>query len=196
VIPLRPVNSAEDALERAREVMRRRRAAYQAIKPELALVKPPRRSATIYTSPIGPDLPKTGPRDFIWVTKSKPARQIVREICEMHDVTLLDLSSSRRAPAIIEAKNHLYFRLRRETDMSFPQIGLAVKKDHTSVMHGYYSYLHSHPEEMRGSDRQTYRNWSERLDTNRERNNRRWKELQASNKAKRQAFRQRQGGQS
>ena len=62
---------------------------------------------------------------------------IVREVCEKHGVSWLDITSDRRSAPIVRARNEAFYRLRYETPMSFPEIGrLMGGKDHSTVIHG------------------------------------------------------------
>lgn len=64
-------------------------------------------------------------------------RQIVREVCEKHGVSLTEIVGNRRAKDIVAARHEAFWRLSRETLMSLPRIGYRMGgKHHTTVLHG------------------------------------------------------------
>lgn len=64
-------------------------------------------------------------------------RVIVREVCEKHDVLLVDLMSIRRPVKVVRARHEAMYRMRHETNLTLPQIGQRLGgRDHTTVLHG------------------------------------------------------------
>lgn len=63
-------------------------------------------------------------------------REIQREVCAKHGITLHDLLSDRRQKHIVIARLEGYWRAYRETPRSLPTIGRAFRRHHTSVLSG------------------------------------------------------------
>lgn len=92
-----------------------------------------------------------------WVTKPEPVafdwtkvwpyrdlqpvrlnwKQIAKEVCAQHRVSLQNVLSPRRDAPVCAARHEIFWRLKKETALSLPEIGrLMGKKDHTTVLHG------------------------------------------------------------
>ena len=68
--------------------------------------------------------------------------EIVRQVCEKHRVSPLEIKSRYRDPRIVKARHEAFYRLRTETTMSFPQIGTKMGGfDHSTAISGYKSHL-------------------------------------------------------
>lgn len=68
-------------------------------------------------------------------------RDIVRQVCEKHGVSTMDIRSRHREQKLVAARHEAFYRLRMETSMSYHQIGLRMGGfDHTSVYHGYMKH--------------------------------------------------------
>lgn len=114
-------------------------------------IEPPREEGpqgrSIYAWPIGPRTQ----RDVLYVAspvegKVTLAHQIIREVCAKHGVTKSEMMSMRRRQALVLAKREVCFRLKRETQMSFPHIGFMLGgKDHTTILYNFYKYLEENP---------------------------------------------------
>ena len=65
-----------------------------------------------------------------------PGRTIVREVAQKHGLSPLDLSGPRRLAPVVVARQEAMWRMRRETRLSFPQIGRIVGRDHSTVIYG------------------------------------------------------------
>lgn len=63
-------------------------------------------------------------------------RLIMQCCAEAFDVSLRELRSLRRRDAIVQARQAVYLLARELTDQSFPQIGRALGRDHSSIIHG------------------------------------------------------------
>jgi len=64
-------------------------------------------------------------------------KKIARVVASKHGLTFEDLMSRRRDRKSVAARFEAYYRIRNETTMSLPQIGMRFGgKDHTTVMHG------------------------------------------------------------
>ena len=64
-------------------------------------------------------------------------KQIVHEVAQKHGMSVVELISRRRNNKIILARHEVFYRLRQETRMSFPDIARRMGGwGHTTVMHG------------------------------------------------------------
>jgi hypothetical protein len=64
-------------------------------------------------------------------------KRIVREVSKKHGVAIVDILSTRRSQPFVNARYEAMYRMRHETNMSFPQIGRRLGgRDHTTVLHG------------------------------------------------------------
>lgn len=77
------------------------------------------------------------PLDITAKTFNLRWKTIVREVCEKHGVTLMEIRSHRRARKITTARQEAYYLINQSTLLSLPKIGrLMGGFDHTSVLHG------------------------------------------------------------
>lgn len=83
-------------------------------------------------------------QQFIDCTKIDPERrdpfwwrEIIRQVSDKHGITPKQLVSHARSRFLVKARNEAYYRMRRETILSLPQIGDKFGgRDHTTVLHG------------------------------------------------------------
>lgn len=135
-------------------VLNEQRARYAAVKARLGMsprhplpppLQSPRLEALMREERVA--LPYIRPkrvRDVIHVASNAPAimpmsprKVIVREVCDKHGVSWMDITSTRRHVSIVAARNEAFYRLRNETSMSFPEIGKFLGgRDHSTVIHG------------------------------------------------------------
>lgn len=65
-------------------------------------------------------------------------RDIVKQVCDKHRITPMDIRSRHRARDIVAARYEAFYRLREETALSFPNIAKKMGNfDHTTAIHGY-----------------------------------------------------------
>jgi len=62
------------------------------------------------------------------------AVDIVRHVCENHDISVMDLRGRGRTKVLVQARREISLILRRDLGMSFPAIGRVLGRDHTSIM--------------------------------------------------------------
>jgi hypothetical protein len=68
-------------------------------------------------------------------------KQILEQTAAKYGMTVEDLKSAKRTRAYCQPRFEFYWRARRETSLSLPQIGrLAGGRDHTTVLHGVRKY--------------------------------------------------------
>lgn len=65
-------------------------------------------------------------------------KKILLEVCLAYRVIPNELVGKKRNKVLILARAEFIKRARTETDASFPRIGKALNKDHTTVIHAFY----------------------------------------------------------
>ena len=138
-VPLMKVQAARhlDREIRPDEIRIRPRPVFQYESNQPALVKvPPKPRDVIHV--MTPPKPVEAPEPFPdTVLPTSHWRVIVREVCEKYGIPVVDLYSDRRARHIVHARQEAMYRIRHETTLSYPQIGLRLgRKHHTTVYHG------------------------------------------------------------
>lgn len=74
------------------------------------------------------------------VQMTDAAFTIAMEVGRKYDVTLDEMMSSVRRHNFVLARHEAWWRMRHELGHSYPRIGRAFGKDHTSIVHGVHSY--------------------------------------------------------
>jgi hypothetical protein len=126
---------------------------YKPRDPIVPVKKPNVRARFVYPFPIGPSFPFKyeaasisegmaaaqeiiDSQKIISVPRNKGA-QILKEVCEKHQVSLADVISERRHQYLVKPRQEAMYRLCTETDWSLPRIGrLLGGRDHTTILHG------------------------------------------------------------
>lgn len=66
---------------------------------------------------------------------------IVHEVCDKHDIRFSDILSHVRHKRIVAARCEAIYRLRTETELSFPEIGRRMGGfDHSTAIHSYHRH--------------------------------------------------------
>jgi hypothetical protein len=87
-----------------------------------------------YTPPVRYDHYEAG-------TPRKSAKLIAQEVCAKHGVSFNDIMSPRRNREVVTARQEAFWRCRKETTLTLPQIGRFLGgKDHTTVLWGIKMY--------------------------------------------------------
>lgn len=95
-----------------------------------------------YPYPIGPvqpaspqTVPATDDNDFIPPTIT--GHEIMRQVARKHRVPLNEILSPRRHVTLCRIRFEIFYRMKTETFLSFPQMGRLVGgRDHTTAMYG------------------------------------------------------------
>jgi hypothetical protein len=66
----------------------------------------------------------------------RPMAQIIEETARLHGLTSRDLVSQSRRKELVRARQEAMYRCASETENSYPRIARAMKRDHTTVLHG------------------------------------------------------------
>jgi hypothetical protein len=90
-------------------------------EPEPVLAPEPR-------SPLAPSLPGECPT----------LAEIVRRVAWMHRIPVAEILSPDRHEALVKARDHIVWLSLRHTYKSLPQIGKALGRDHTTILHSMY----------------------------------------------------------
>lgn len=83
------------------------------------------------------------------VQMTDAALAIALEVGRKYDVTLDEMMSAERRHNFVLARHETWWRMRHELGHSYPRIGRAFGKDHTSIVHGVQRY----EERMRGAEK-------------------------------------------
>ena len=84
------------------------------------------------------------------VQMTEAAMAIANEVGRKHGVTLDEMISDVRLHKVVHARHETWWRIRHELGHSFPRIGKAFGKDHTSIIHGVNSYGERMQESAKG----------------------------------------------
>lgn len=76
-------------------------------------------------------------RDFLLMPDShrRPIHAIMAEVCAKHRIRPAELLSPRRNKAFVLARHEAMYLAHRVCGYSFPQIGIAMNRDHSTVIH-------------------------------------------------------------
>ena len=82
--------------------------------------------------------PFTSGADVDWPGFSFPTiAQVIDTVCRRYEISRVDLLSDRRTGEIIFPRHIAIYLCRKLTPFSFPQIGRAFRRDHSTAMHSY-----------------------------------------------------------
>jgi hypothetical protein len=103
-------------------------------------IKPaPSRTSWAFIVPPNAVLVKFGPDQTCDLpVMSHVLKQILLEVCLAYRVIPNELVGKKRNKVLVLARAEFVKRARGETDASFPRIGRAINKDHTTVIHAFY----------------------------------------------------------
>lgn len=70
-----------------------------------------------------------------WKNGESPAAvDIIRHVCQEHGITIVELRGRGRSRVMVDARRRASLLLRKELGMSFPAIGRALGRDHSSII--------------------------------------------------------------
>lgn len=84
----------------------------------------------------------------LFQTNGQPAMDHIRKECFRRRIPLKILFSSSRRRTIVPFRQEMFYDLRENFGMTFPEIGKMFDKDHTTIIHGYYR----HKARLEGND--------------------------------------------
>lgn len=80
----------------------------------------------------------------VWIASTSGDRgrcqQIIAGVAVAHGMSADALLGTNRLKAVTHARQHAYYRIAAETQLSLPQIGRVFKKDHTTILHGIFAH--------------------------------------------------------
>lgn len=115
---------AREAEEMRREREERRRALIE--RTTLA-----RRRAVLERIETAMQIAKALPRN-----NSQGVRDIMKEVCDLHGISLSDMLGPARFRRIVRARQHAMWLCHKRTRFSFVRLGRFFQRDHSTVMHG------------------------------------------------------------
>lgn len=62
--------------------------------------------------------------------------ELAREVAAKYGLTLADIRSTSRIMALVAVRQEVCFRLMNETNLTAPQIGRIICRDHSTVYYG------------------------------------------------------------
>jgi len=65
------------------------------------------------------------------------ARDIIREEVKRYRINLEVLQSDTKTATLVKIRHYIMWRARKESGMSFPELGKLFNRDHSSVLHAY-----------------------------------------------------------
>lgn len=67
----------------------------------------------------------------------RPAwRLLAKEICEQHGADFDEVCGDRRYQHLVLIRQEIFYRIRVDLGMSYPEIGKRFNRDHTTILHG------------------------------------------------------------
>jgi hypothetical protein len=67
----------------------------------------------------------------------RPAwRLLAKEICEQHGADFDEVCGDRRYQRLVLIRQEIFYRIRVDLGMSYPEIGKRFNRDHTTILHG------------------------------------------------------------
>lgn len=115
------------------------------VQPRMAGSKFFERTRPIVRAIIPPPRPKQPPlpapeQECAPIECALPERQtmrnIVREVAATHGITVAEMLSPRRFTKLVLARQEAWWRCKKETTQSLPQIGAFFHRDHTTILSG------------------------------------------------------------
>ena len=67
-------------------------------------------------------------------------KTIMREVAIKHRIPVTSLKIDSRSRPLVDARQECFYRLRHELNMTMHQIGTAMNRDHSTVMHGIQQF--------------------------------------------------------
>lgn len=140
------IGDVDSILRKAREAAARRRASYLPSRPK-ADAPPPKLKVSrdiidLYMPNYVADLQKEAEEKAgVYDLEAKKHEElkrgidIVREVAEKFQVSVIDMLSDRQTANITTPRHYAMWRCRKETFMSFPAIGRLFRRDHTVAVY-------------------------------------------------------------
>jgi chromosomal replication initiation ATPase DnaA len=82
-------------------------------------------------------------------------KTIMREVAIKHRIPVTSLKTDSRSRPLVDARQECFYRLRHELNMTMHQIGTAMNRDHSTVMHGIQQFTLKNKETINGTSNTT-----------------------------------------
>jgi len=82
-------------------------------------------------------------------------KTIMREVAIKHRIPVTSLKIDSRSRPLVDARQECFYRLRHELNMTMHQIGTALNRDHSTVMHGIEKFTLKNKETINGTSNTT-----------------------------------------
>lgn len=108
-------------------------------RPRMVIKLPPERRAKQKISGVPDKFPpaREDIRPLEIPTMARSLRVILLEVAKEYNAHPNDIVGLGRSINVVEARRHFIWRARHETTSSFPQIGRAINRDHTTAVYHY-----------------------------------------------------------
>jgi chromosomal replication initiation ATPase DnaA len=83
-------------------------------------------------------------------------KTIMREVAIKHRIPVTSLKIDSRSRPLVDARQECFYRLRHELNMTMHQIGTALNRDHSTVMHGIQQFTLKNKETINDTSTATY----------------------------------------
>jgi len=90
---------------------------------------------------------------------------IMREVAIKHRIPVASLKINSRSRPLVDARQECFYRLRHELNMTMHQIGTAMNRDHSTVMHGIEQFTLKNKETINGTSNTTENTEAEGIGT-------------------------------
>lgn len=80
-------------------------------------------------------------------------KTIMREVAIKHRIPVESFKIEKRSRPLVDARQECFYRLRYELNMTMHQIGTAMNRDHSTVMHGIQQFALKNKETINGTVR-------------------------------------------
>lgn len=71
-----------------------------------------------------------------YISPRQKRQTIIDEAAARYGVNPADIIGRKRGEELATARFEVYTRMRNEMNLSYPQIGRSLKRDHTTIIHG------------------------------------------------------------
>ena len=131
-------------------------------KPVVIRVKPPVFKQVLEEPPVFKQVIDTASITNDWVQRELEKwnirksekitfKIIMREVAIKHRIPVTSLKINSRSRPLVDARQECFYRLRHELNMTMHQIGTALNRDHSTVMHGIEQFILKNKETINGT---------------------------------------------
>jgi chromosomal replication initiation ATPase DnaA len=76
-----------------------------------------------------------------WVFDRPKWKLLAKEICKKHNLPIDEVLSDRQHRHLVKARQEIWYRIRIDLGMSYPEIGKRFNRDHSTIMHGVKAHI-------------------------------------------------------